>query len=1580
MVTFGRFNRGSEGVSEQTEEQKQADQAAVAQKQQQEAQQAAQQAAQLAAITERYNRGSEGITPYTEEQKQADQVAIAQKQQQKAQQAAQLAAITERYNRGSEGITPYTEAQKAADAASVAQKQQEQAQTVQLSTLTERFDRSQTTIPVGTKAGDIVVVNGKQYYYKGPKYTYDISDIIKQIQEQAEQQGATVKPTAQMTDVTYEKSGGIVRRVETPQAQTADTQYKKSGGIVLRIDNPYEYTGQTVFNSKEEAQAAIDAYLGKFNFSQYDISDAVSSIWGQANDYGAGSYVKKYSGITIFGSESDAQAAIDLYLGEANTGLNTWYDAQPITIFDSLGREQKVTKSQYNQMVEAQKTATKYQNYSVLPEEVANSNANWWINSKGLYEWTPVTSSDIKALEKLNNKMTKLGWSVQTTLTAGAVWSDWFESEWYSTGGNRVQAPIGSGDLKIQAIKSSSSINNSSSAKTGTAQSQKATVKNTNDYLQELHPGQIQLSDGSWINQVENVGGLSGKGEDSLRIFSSNEEYKITIENEKAAIKKQQEEGKKAYDTYMQNLDPMMKGIEITNLSQESTAGIQGIISGEGYLSRSTVVEQTKQEIQEQRKAEKEAAKQASQQIGLEKLTDWVNENGVKELTKNEIKETIAGTTGAIAGLAGIGVLDEKTTIEINTSIKEAAATGKTTVKDDALVYKLSDFAVDALDKGNKELSEALSPIFEDAESIKAKYDETLSGIDISLNEKGKVYITKKGNAPEETFLTINAKTAKDQYVEVNPIVKGIDDFLDEEYNEIKEKPLSKALEYGSYYLGGVAFGAAIKGAKVLSSPIGKAAGKKVAEQSVKLIESTSKPFLKEVIGKTGSFAAGSLETGAVIDQVMMIGLGKEGIETLIEGYTEGGAAGATKNVLKFSEALAIGVPGYKKGDLIAGRVAEGDLIAAVPIVKTAKISEMSGSGSNTTPIDLSYGYTIAPLNKPVVTYVKGEGFKLGSAGAPKNIIEGKTTQAFSKLETKFFEETVKDTADQNESEYLSSLLNILKGVSDTNKVPTMPETFEITSKSIPEAMRAAVKEGIISYKGNIMVAGSVPMKAQSDPFVSRTPHDLELYGDSETAIVSHISKVLESKGFKEGVDFKNTGSKIDFKIKDEETGNEIFDTGIEAFTHGHEKTESEQIIENALLKLKQVSESVKDSESPSPKTKSDKSDIAFGYKSQEPVSLEEGKIKIQSLKEQMYRKGAGSSFYKEGTLQPTHTGRIKDPLDVITMSTAFAVKNKVPIDKDIINFTNSAYKKWGVDAPNQNKMSKAFQEKVTTDPVVDFIYKNQRLPTEAELKGMGKELPEITQTEILFSNIKGNKKNELMNEIVSGDSYNSKQIKSEFGTRSPSPIPGIKQGSPSIPGIKQGSPSIPGIKQGSPSIPGIKQGSPSPSIPGIKQGSRGSPSPSPFQESRGSPSPSPFQESRGSPSPLPFQGNRGSPSPLPFQGNRGSPSPLPFQGNRGSPSPLPFPESPSSPSPYIPSPSSPSPSSPSPSSPSPYIPSPSSPSPHKNKDDDVIILPDWGFQGLRSRNKQNNVWKASMKHHYVLDPFSFVFGKKRGR
>ena len=634
----------------------------------------------------------------------------------------------------------------------------------------------------------------------------------------------------------------------------------------------------------------------------------------------------------------------------------------------------------------------------------------------------------------------------------------------------------------------------------------------------------------------------------------------------------------------------------------------------------------------------------------------------------------------------------------------------------------------------------------------------------------------------------------------ISGVKQGGADFAASEYDTFREKPVTYAGELGLMFAGGEIAGAALKAGEIATSARILGIGEKLGKYGIPLAED---------IGKVASKG-----TPLVMNTAMTAPLVGEAVNKVGEGYGEGGVAGATKAGLEFGKTFVIGGKGFSKGaEAVEGSKFFGGLQDGLyepyklsdvsPKITSSKISELKGGGSSMEPVDLSYGKTVLIGNKPLLTHVSGEGLRLrlGSAPAPEELLAGKITQSFAKSETPFFKSTVAARGGKTESSYLNSALNIAKAVSDVRKPLYTPETFEITSKAIPEAMRDTIKSSLISYDGDVMVAGSVPMKAQSSPFTTRTPHDLELYGDDPIVIVSHITSDLTKAGFKEGTDFQVNGSKVQFLVKDDK-GKEFLDIGIEAFVHGENATPE-------AITAQQLELGSKDSSGNPITASKDKSEIAFGYESKKPVLVgnkEEGFIKTQNLAEQLTRKVAGSTQFHDNIIQPVHSGRIKDILDTTTSATAFAVVKKLPLEKDIVNFVNKSTEKFTpseediqlaktlegkrAETLEEKKaaMNAAFGETVANDPVFSFIRENQRLPTLEEAPELAKV--DVSDKTLLYSS-KSAKAIETGNPLVD-DLVNRGTPDSISGSKTGSPVPFVSSPSPSSmisPSTYQGSP-----------------------------------------------------------------------------------------------------------------------------------------------------------------------------------------------
>jgi hypothetical protein len=363
----------------------------------------------------------------------------------------------------------------------------------------------------------------------------NLTDAIDKIRAQAAQQGVILSrlPPNAFVGLTEARAQSLIDNyLKNANYQIAVKNYNdavnsisaqaRAQGVTVAVPAA---TGITTAN----VQAKINQYAADVNKAllQKSVSDAIDSIYVQAKEYGVEVSKPSVTGIT----EANAQAFVDNYLNKVNDALanqtvsvskvatpTSGNETQKYIVRDDLGREVTITESQLQQMQKAQQNKTWRENYTVIPEEVANSKANWWINSQGLYEWVPVTEADKKKLAERNAYYARFGQKPKTTLTCGASPSAEYSKEWYTTGGKKTLAKVGSGDIKLQKMKAGSSINAHASAKTGTAQQAKAiSVK----AIALANPDKIYDKYGKEIQRVEyNKDAKTSTG--SVRVYTAN--------------------------------------------------------------------------------------------------------------------------------------------------------------------------------------------------------------------------------------------------------------------------------------------------------------------------------------------------------------------------------------------------------------------------------------------------------------------------------------------------------------------------------------------------------------------------------------------------------------------------------------------------------------------------------------------------------------------------------------------------------------------------------------------------------------------------------------------------------------------------------------------------------------------------------------------------------------------------------------------------------------------------------------------------------------------------------------------------
>lgn len=201
---------------------------------------------------------------------------------------------------------------------------------------------------------------------------------------------------------------------------------------------------------------------------------------------------------------------------------------QTASIKDTLGRDIKITASQAVALQNAAKSQASWQNFGRLPEEVANSQANWRINPSGQYEWEPVTASDKAHLAQINSQRRQRGLTPLNVLMTGAAKSDSYTLQWENSGGGGVNRASTNAktEAKMAKLKGTTKATNNKNGSTG-----RAAIKKVD------HTGQIQLKDRSWINQIQKQGNNS-KNAENVTIYSSQKAYNETVKAKKEAAKK----------------------------------------------------------------------------------------------------------------------------------------------------------------------------------------------------------------------------------------------------------------------------------------------------------------------------------------------------------------------------------------------------------------------------------------------------------------------------------------------------------------------------------------------------------------------------------------------------------------------------------------------------------------------------------------------------------------------------------------------------------------------------------------------------------------------------------------------------------------------------------------------------------------------------------------------------------------------------------------------------------------------------------------------------------------------------------
>jgi len=486
-------------------------------------------------------------------------------------------------------------------------------------------------------------------------------------------------------------------------------------------------------------------------------------------------------------------------------------------------------------------------------------------------------------------------------------------------------------------------------------------------------------------------------------------------------------------------------------------------------------------------------------------------------------------------------------------------------------------------------------------------------------------------NLRNNKVIQLAEKSIKAQQDISNALTTGSKNFLKNEYDSIRTKPVSTGIEYGAYYAGGEIFGAVTKGSKLAAASGLTKAAEKSSGFLTKKAEKIANPWAKKTLSilekrTTGALTKAATKTDKVIDFGMMGLLATDYGRVAGEGYEKGGAAGIVESSLKFGEALAIGGVGFHRG---IKAVEKKSPFLLLPTAETATLQAIP-KGASATVADIEVGKTLAIANRPIISYSDKGGLKLGSPEIDTKLIHGKRIHPYSKLDTRILDTHIKKNFGESDKIYWFGGRTIATKGYKAPRPIVEPTRFEVLSKNIPDTMKPTVRDTIVEYgkkKDNeIQVYGSNALKMQMGKYLSGTPKDIEVSVDSVAKFSNAFKTNAEKAGFVEGKDFRITvDGKIvtkvvdDTKPKIEFNSKKGWEKGIEVFSHEKDP------VTGKVKKSKYRTEE----------------NLPFGFKMKPSIKSES--VDIMPMQEQAVRNYRGGTTLKDGKIEPEHEGRIKD-------------------------------------------------------------------------------------------------------------------------------------------------------------------------------------------------------------------------------------------------------------------------------------------------------------------------------------------------
>ncbi|KKG75616.1 hypothetical protein [Methanosarcina mazei] len=806
----------------------------------------------------------------------------------------------------------------------------------------------------------------------------NVTSALKDIQSQGMQAGVNVGlPTlANLTNANADSFvnnyiNTVNQRIYINYATTAVNDLHSQG-----LSNGVNVAVPVISNniSQAQAQEIVNKYQSQVNSALLvkSTQDALQNVRSQAISYGVNVAVPAISaGIT----EQAANALVDRYVADVNAKLTATQIAQPQTASKinnalvgstvtapsvSIARNSDgslaVSESLYNQLKAAQTQYKSWWNdYSGIPQQVIDSQAtDVRINSKGQFEWTPVTAADKAQLDKINVQRARSGLAPRTTLIHGPEKSNEYNTKWLSNTGSGSRgvgesgvkvkdasgktiksydyntanlAKVGSGDIKIAAIKASSKINANATAKTNTAQDVKAvkiTQKELNAKLAAAHPGQIQLKDGSWINQIEKIGNNSIK--ETVTLYSSKAARDAALQDLQA-LNVAAAQARSNYKTIELENGKYIDPIQKTGKSNtgENTVTVFSTDKAGNIVTRSGTANEYKASLNAAKKiaaipivlgmtaADQDAILQAREYYNSRATTpinfspqgknaeyietnlaafgkslDQVSKAGtegqrvadyLKNISKNDIslkEDTIAGINPYIQG--GKTVLSQ---MDQGMSLQNLTDTTVWGLK------QLNNIAEGKVGKNvvSEKIDTSLTWVNESG--VKTLNETVIQGIDKSIDYSPLALLNsysknQYGESGYTKAVDIGIGVAK-------TVPKNI-------YTGVVENPASTVISVGAMYAGGAAIGGAMGAGKSL------------------LISGAETAFINPLTKATLKTGIAALD--GVAQAYMITGIGKQAVETV--------STGNVAKISDFATEFAIGGAGFAKGS----KAFEGKLVS----------------------------------------------------------------------------------------------------------------------------------------------------------------------------------------------------------------------------------------------------------------------------------------------------------------------------------------------------------------------------------------------------------------------------------------------------------------------------------------------------------------------------------------------------------------------------------------------------------------------------------------------------------------------------